>query len=108
MSKRPAKRFRLGGRYKNRKGWLTVIALTEAEVRIRWDNGDEVTDTIESQARILLNMRRKDVDIDAGPPVPRYRPSVEICSYCGLPLTSPKYYNGQPYGSICIRHVRGW
>jgi hypothetical protein len=49
--------FQVGGRYKNRKGLFTVISLDGDNMTIRWDNGEEITDTIASQARILRNMR---------------------------------------------------
>ena len=62
----PDNPFRLGGRYKNRKGYFTVISFAGDEMRIRWDTGEEATDTIASQARILRNMQR-----DAAPTTPR-------------------------------------
>ncbi len=109
--------FEVGGRYENRKGPFTVIELTDNEVRIRWDSGEEIVATIESQQRILRNMRRGDIYCDAdspitypaadsGSPVARYRPTVEYCSYCGRELTSPKYYHGLPYGATCIKYAR--
>jgi hypothetical protein len=58
----PENSFRPGGRYKNRKGFFTVISLDGDKMRIRWDSGEEITDTIASQAQILRNMRR---EIDA-------------------------------------------
>lgn len=107
--RRIANPFQLGERYENRKGPYTVIGLSGDKIRIRWDSGEEITDTIESQARILRNMERDDVYCEEGdPPVGRYRDLIAYCSYCGRPLTTPHYYNGEPYGSTCIRHVRGW
>src|SRR5947208_6434156 len=56
--------FRLGGRYQNRKGFFTVISFSGDQMQIRWDSGEELTDTIASQARILRNMQR-----DTTPPL---------------------------------------
>lgn len=50
--------FEIGGRYKNRKGFFTVVGLTKTEVHLRWDSGQELVDTIESQQHILRNMPR--------------------------------------------------
>lgn len=50
--------FRLGGRYKNRKGFFTVIELAGTEMRIRWDTGEETTDSIANQARYVRSMQR--------------------------------------------------
>jgi len=57
----PDNPFRLGNRYKNRKGFFTVVSLAGDMMRIRWDSGEEIADTIASQARILRNMQRASV-----------------------------------------------
>jgi hypothetical protein len=60
--RRIANPFQLGGRYENRKGPFTVIALSEDKITIKWDSDEKpFTDTIASQARILRNMQRGDV-----------------------------------------------
>lgn len=51
--------FEVGERYENRKGPFEVISIVRESLRIRWDNGAEVTTTIEDQARILKNMERE-------------------------------------------------
>ena len=92
----PDNPFRLGSRYQNRKGYFTVMSFAGDTMRIRWDNGEEVTDTIESQARIHRNMQRNATPLTQGfrsfikhiPPTPsfdvtsevRYIPSVNSAS----------------------------
>ena len=49
--------FRPGGRYEHRKGFFTVISIAKAEMRIRWDTGEEARASIAEQARILRNMQ---------------------------------------------------
>ena len=58
--RRLANPFQLQGRYKNRKGYFTVIALSADKLRIRWDTGEEITDTIESQERILHRIEKEE------------------------------------------------
>ena len=53
-----ANAFQVGGRYENRKGFYTVISLDGDMMRIRWDNGEEINDSVAAQARILRNMKR--------------------------------------------------
>jgi hypothetical protein len=54
--------FQLGGCYENRKGFFTVISLDGDMMRIRWDSGEEITDTVAAQVRILRNMKRNTSD----------------------------------------------
>jgi hypothetical protein len=48
--------FLVGGRYQNRKGFYTVLAISGDELRIRWDSGQEITCSAAEQRRILWNM----------------------------------------------------
>ena len=118
--RRLANPFQLGGRYENRKGFFTVISLSDDQIRIRWDTGEEITDTIASQARILHNMQRGEVYLDSEPQghctdsenIPTSRASwpdePTNCAWCGRYVQRPEYYKGLPYGPVCIRHARGW
>lgn len=109
--KRLGNPFQVGERYKNHKGLFTVIGLTESQVCIRWDSGEEFVDTIESQQRILRNMER-------GPypqcSLPVYDTSIPCdesyqvrCALCGRPVAEQlaQYHLGKPYGSTCIGYV---
>jgi len=51
--------FEVGQRYENRKGPFEVVSLEGATMRIRWDNGEEITTDVELQARIMRNMERE-------------------------------------------------
>jgi hypothetical protein len=88
-------------------------------MRIRWDTGEEATTTIASQSRIVRNMDRDAafLELERAHPVTRplnvpashiYQTKESVrCAKCGRYTDRPEYYEGEPYGSDCIRHVRG-
>lgn len=95
--------FQVGGKYENRKGSFTVLALSGDEMRFRWDTGEEVTDSVASQARIFRNMTREQAVTHAA--YESARDCVK-CARCGAYIYSDnaQYIEGKPYGSTCIRH----
>ena len=97
--------FRVGERFENRKGTFTVISLSDDRIHIRWDTGEELTDSVASQARIFRNMRREQHKTQA-----QYASSREAikCARCGayVYFDNATYYDGKPYGSTCIKYVR--
>jgi hypothetical protein len=101
--RRIANPFELGGRYENRKGPFTVIELSGDTMRIRWDNGEEITDTVASQARICSSMAYERAVTDS--PAVSSRDCLR-CARCGAPIYVDKatYLDGKPYGPICIQH----
>lgn len=56
-SESPDNPFRVGGRYRNRKGDFVVLSFSGEQMRIRWDSGEELAVSIALQARILSNMQ---------------------------------------------------
>jgi len=69
--------FKVGGRYANRKGSFTVLGFSGKQMRIRWDSGEEATCSIESQVRILRNIRRENgpAPVSTSRTVPRSKPN---------------------------------
>lgn len=45
--------FKVGSTYTNMKGDYEVISIKGESMVIRWNSGDEITTTIDQQARIL-------------------------------------------------------
>ena len=45
--------FKVGSKHTNMKGDYEVISIQGESMVIRWNNGDEVTTTIDQQTRIL-------------------------------------------------------
>lgn len=52
--------FVVGGRYENVKGAYEVISITGDSMVIRWDNGEEISSSIELQERIIENMKFRE------------------------------------------------
>ena len=95
--------FELGKKYENHKGIFTVVELSGNKMRIRWDSGEEITDTVESQARILHNMNRKQALLAS------FTDMVQ-CTRCRAWIyeDQAQYFNDMPYGYTCIQYVRGY
>ncbi len=53
-------KFEVGESYQNRKGAYEVLEITGDEMRIRWDEGEEVTTTITLQSRITNHMQQEE------------------------------------------------
>ena len=51
--------FEVGERYENMKGFYEVLSINKNTMRIRWDNGEEITTTILFQKRVIERMRRE-------------------------------------------------
>lgn len=97
--------FKVGERYENCKGTFTVIALSQGKMRIRWDTGEEITDTVDSQARIFRNIQRELRGEHAFS-----SRDLRICARCGAYIyeDNANYFDGKVYGSTCIKRVRGY
>lgn len=52
--------FIVGGKYENVKGVYQVISITGDSMVIRWENGEEISSSIELQQRIIENMRSRE------------------------------------------------
>ena len=76
-------------------------------MRIKWDGGEEIADTVASQARILRNMKREKTLGDYS-----YTQSAGFvrCERCGALIYEDNAFSfgGMLYGSTCIQYVRGY
>jgi hypothetical protein len=52
--------FKVGEKFRNRKGDYEVVSLKDPEMVIRYDSGDELVTTIELQARIWSNIQMEE------------------------------------------------
>lgn len=48
--------FKIGEKYENRKGPFEVVTVKGNEMRIRWENGEEVETTRTLQTQIIRHM----------------------------------------------------
>ncbi|MFO7716824.1 hypothetical protein [Desulfosarcina sp.] len=53
------KHFEIGEKYENMKGVFEVIAIRRDSMDIRWENGEEISTTIELQQRIIERMQHE-------------------------------------------------
>jgi len=51
-------KFKIGQEHENMKGVYKVLAIDRDAMRIRWENGEEVTTTVALQSRIIERMNR--------------------------------------------------
>ena len=48
--------FEEGKKYENMKGKYEVLSLDGNTMKIRWDNGEEITTTVSFQKRVIIRM----------------------------------------------------
>lgn len=60
-------RFRVGGKYENRKGPFEIILMDRNIMRIRWDSGEEADCEIAMQERVMRNMEREMAEAARSP-----------------------------------------
>ena len=53
-------KFKVGDQYENVKGSFTVLSIDKDEMRIRWENGEEITTSAMLQNQIIRRMRREE------------------------------------------------
>ncbi|MDD5093450.1 MAG: hypothetical protein PHV74_03600 [Dehalococcoidia bacterium] len=49
--------FEIGEQYENRKGKYEVLEIEGDDMRIRWDDGDEISTSVTMQSHILNQIR---------------------------------------------------
>lgn len=50
-------KFEIGKKYENMKGVYEVLSIDRNTMRIRWDSGEEITNTVSLQSKIVMRMR---------------------------------------------------
>ena len=48
--------FEVGKKYENMKGVFEVLSIDGNTMRIRWENGEEITTTVSFQKRVIMRM----------------------------------------------------
>lgn len=56
-------KFEVGEKYENMKGVYEVLSINRNNMRIRWENGEEIDTTVSMQSRIIMRMRREQEDL---------------------------------------------
>ena len=51
--------FEVGQKYENRKGEYEVLSINDKDMRIRWENGEEIETTVTMQRQIIDRMQRE-------------------------------------------------
>ena len=52
-------KFEVGKKYKNMKGEYEVLSIDKNDMRIRWENGEEITTTAYLQNRIIERVQNE-------------------------------------------------
>ena len=64
-------RFQVGQKCENMKGIYEVLAVDGNAMRIRWQDGEEMTTTVALQSRIIERMQRERKEVEAKGPTKR-------------------------------------
>ena len=52
--------FEEGKKYENMKGTFEVLSLDGNTMKIRWENGEEITTTVSFQKRVIMRMNMEN------------------------------------------------
>ena len=55
-------KFEVGKKYENMKGVYEVLSIDRNTMRIRWENGEEITTTMSLQSQIIERMKGEQRD----------------------------------------------